>query len=1133
MSAHIDRVAELERSVAELERRLAAKSAEHDEALAQQTATAEVLNIISRSAFDLDLAASTILEAAARLCRASLATLHLRDGGVCRLATQFGLPESFEREARRSSIPVKYPLHIRRPAQAGEIAHFSDAWSDPDYSYPAMARLGGYRAIVVVPLMREGELVGIFSLGRPEPDPFTESQIKLTQSFADQAVIAIENARLFEEVQAKTRDLEQSLDRQTATSEILRVISKSPTNSWPVFDRIVETAVRVLRCEVAVVVLCEGDAFLAVAAATTEGLDPEVGRAPVRVPIDPEANFPSRAITQKALVHLPDWSLVELPEHERAVQEKWGINSALYLPLLREGECIGALALVGKRANNFGPSEIAQAASFCDQALIAIENARLFNETKEALERQTATSNVLKVISGSVSDAAPVFEAILQSCQRLFGLERVAIYLVEGDMVKGVAQRGWDGSDMGNDATPLQGSSTGQAIAERRAIHFPDLADKPDLPERYKAQIREQGGLSVLYAPMLSEERGVGSIVVSRTPAKPFSDKEIALVQSFADQAAIAIQNTRLFNETQEALERQTATSEILRAIANSPSDAQPVFESIVVSAVKRLRCDLAVVMLSHDKIITPVAAANPKGLQSERGADHVPIDWNHNFPSRAVLGKETYYVPDWSVPDLPPHERNVQKKMGLYSAIFMPLVRNGKASGVLTLGRNRPSSFDASDISQAEGFRDQAIIALENARLFNETKEALEQQKASADVLDAIGKSVSDATPVFEAILDACQQLFAAEQIDIFTVGEDQMVRAAASRGPIAEEVRRYATPLAESVTGRVVRERRLHRIPNSRAEPNLSKTVLDRAERFGGASLIYAPMLWEDSGLGSIAVSRSPPRPFSDREQALLKTFADQAAIAIQNARLFNETQEALKQQTATADVLKVISRSAFDLQTVLDTLVSSAASLCGAIGGAICVREGDHYVYRAVAGTGANSTMANFLLGREVRPERSMTAGRALLSGEIELIPDTEVDLEFVAPEGLKSRALLAIPMLRDGRIEGVFSLGRAEQNSFTQRHIDLAQTFADQAVIAIENARLIRELQARTRELEQSLDDLRKAQDRLVQSEKLASLGQLTAGIAHEIKNPLNFVNNFSALSRELLDELTRDDSDRPV
>ena len=234
---------------------------ETQEALEQQTATAEVLKVISRSAFDLNLATSTILEAAAKLCRAPLVTLHLRDGEVCRLVTQFGLPEAFERQARDTPIPVRYPLHSRRLARAGDVANYSDAWSDPEYLYTATAKLGGYRAIVVIPLMREDQLVGIFSLGRPEPEPFTPGQIKLVQTFADQAAIAIENARLFNEVKARTEDLSEALQQQTATAEVLKVISRSAFDLQTVLDTLVASAVQLNGAQSGTICVREGDAF--------------------------------------------------------------------------------------------------------------------------------------------------------------------------------------------------------------------------------------------------------------------------------------------------------------------------------------------------------------------------------------------------------------------------------------------------------------------------------------------------------------------------------------------------------------------------------------------------------------------------------------------------------------------------------------------------------------------------------------------------------------------------------------------------------------------------------------------------------------------------------------------------------
>ena len=306
-------------------------------------------------------------------------------------------------------------------------------------------------------------------------------------------------------------------------------------------------------------------------------------------------------------------------------------------------------------------------------------------------------------------------------------------------------------------------------------------------------------------------------------------------------------------------------------------------------------------------------------------------------------------------------------------------------------------------------------------------------------------------------------------------------------------------------------------------------------KAVKMGGVrSGVVMPMFREEEVIGLFSLARFEPGPFSPSQIKLGQTFADQAAIAIENVRLFNEVRtktddlaEALRMQTATSDVLKVISRSAFDLQAVFNTLVTSAVQLGGAMTGTICVRDGDVYRYRDTVGAEHTSALARYLEEPSGDSRPRDHRGRVLLSGKVERIPDCLADPEYVVPMGALTsnvRSLLGVPLLRKDGVEGAIVLTRAEPGDFTERQIEIVQTFADQAVIALENIRLFDEVQARTKELAASLDDLRKAQDRLVQSEKLASLGQLTAGIAHEIKNPLNFVNNFSALSRELLDEL---------
>ena len=393
--------------------------------------------------------------------------------------------------------------------------------------------------------------------------------------------------------------------------------------------------------------------------------------------------------------------------------------------------------------------------------------------------------------------------------------------------------------------------------------------------------------------------------------------------------------------------------------------------------------------------------------------------------------------------------------------------------------------------------------------------------------MLRVISSSPTDIQPVFETIGERAEKLCDAE-ISLVSLVDGELIRLASIHGltEAGVEATRRVWPVRrtdETITARAIRTRSVCHVADVLSDPQYQ--YKDHARISGYRGCLGVPMVRDEQVVGAIFVARRQPGLFSDTQVQLLKTFADQAVIAIENVRLFKETKISLEQQTATADVLKIISRSTFDLRTVLQALLESAARFCAA-DKAIIIREKDGVFYAAEA-YGYSREFLDYMKDIPIKAERGSASGRALVEGRVVHITDAAADPEYTLVEARRLgdyRTILCVPMLREGVPIGLLILTRSEVQAFTDKQIELVTTFADQAAIAIENVRLFEAEQQRTRELAKSLDDLRTAQDRLVQTEKLASLGQLTAGIAHEIKNPLNFVNNFSGVSAELIDEL---------
>ena len=1213
---------------------------ETQEALERQTATAEVLQVISSSVADARPVFDAIVHSAARLFGRKTALRTVEGDSLRRRARSYDVKgDEFHGP---DLVPIDRHSVVGRAVLDGHAVQVADNRAPGSDSYStSQARGLAFRSIASAPLMQDGVAIGVISMSSPEPGALTAPQMALLSAFADQAVIAIRNARLFNETQ-------EALAHQTASADILRVISSSPTDVQPVFEAIVATAVKHLGCDLALVQTVSGDTYAPKAMATPAGPAPVPGAQVM--PVDPSANFPSRAIRSKTMLHVNDWSAVELPPHEQMRHEQLGLNSALYLPLLRGEDCVGVLVLGSTKANAFNHKAVALAESFRDQALIAIENTRLFNETQEALERQTATAEilavisesptdvnpvfqaiaeraralcradvgattrldgdvvhlagvralstqaedamrgafpmpvdaappnirraiteqqpvqiadvhaeagyptvevaqrsgfrsivsvpllhqgrsigtigvarreperfaestvallqtfarqaviaienvrlfnetqaalqrqtataeVLQVISSSVADTAPVFKKIIERCETLFQCDYANVVLMGDDGLMHLIQDIAGDSDVG--LTPLKqllrsqfprpprDSIHGYAIHRRQVLHYPDQLNGKDVPAGLREFTRQVGGnASAVYVPMFWKGKGIGTLAAHRLPPRPFSDAEIDLLRTFANQAVIAIQNARLFRETNEALERQTATAEILKVIAGSPSDVQPVFDAIARSSNQLLDGFSTMVARIVDDALHLVAftSTTPEGDAALKRSFPIPLP---SFPVGAAIrrGEMVPIVDTERAEDALQNIRELARARGYRSMLFCPLVRERQSIGMISVTRREPGHFAPHEVALLQTFADQAVIAIENVRLFNETQESLQQQKASAEVLAVISNSMADAQPVFEKILDSCKHLFGGDELDVLLVDEQGQLNIAAYRG-VAHDIvaATFPAPVERTPAGRALRERRVMHWPDLIEGEDVPGVLRKMAKLIGYRSMVFAPMLWNERGIGAIGVARSTG-PFKPKELAMLQTFADQAVVAIQNARLFNETKESLEQQTAAAEVLRVISQSPNDVQPVFDAIAERAKHLCGAMVSGVSRFDGQ--LVHLVAYNGVSPEIdATVRAAFPMPPTQASITARAVLERAPVFVEDVLHEAGYGATFSQAAqrsgyRGGLSVPMFKDKEVVGSITVWRSQPGRFPPNQVKLLQTFADQAVIAIENVRLFNE------------------------------------------------------------------------
>ncbi|MDX3965113.1 MAG: GAF domain-containing protein [Bradyrhizobium sp.] len=595
--------------------------------------------------------------------------------------------------------------------------------------------------------------------------------------------------------------------------------------------------------------------------------------------------------------------------------------------------------------------------------------------------------------------------------------------------------------------------------------------------------------------------------------------------KSIADE--LAAENARLRGELAIARDRQSASAEILRTIAASPSDARPVFAAIASSS-KRLLGGFSATVLQFIGDELHLVAFTPTSPEADEGLRAAFPRKIADFPTFALVRDgETIQFPDSEAADVPELNRELARLRGFRSVLFMPLMNRGAPVGMISVTRAEPGAFAPDLVQLLQTFADQAVIAIENARLFNETKESLERQTATADILKVMAASPSDVQPVFEAIAVNANRLIGGFSTAVLRYIDGAAHLAAFTpTDPAGDRVLQasFPVPFAQFPPYQLVANGVAAQLPDTELEP----AARDIARARGYRSMLFTPLMSEGEAIGIIIATRRATGSFAEHYVRLLQTFADQAVIAIKNVSLFNAIGEALERQTATADILKVIAASPSDVTPVFQAISDSAKALIGGHSSTV-TRVIDGMLHLAAFTTDVEAGNADLLSSFPAPLSASGIHSRVATSGEYAFRSDmqnepglTEAMKELARTRGYRS--ILVVPMLRDGVAIGTIAVTRREPGQFPEKAVNLLKTFADQAVIAVENTRLFNEVQDRTSELAKSLDDLRAAQDRLIQTEKLASLGQLTAGIAHEIKNPLNFVNNFASLSAELTEEL---------